>query len=72
VQLKRGLPSFDDKLVQEVVRMILEAIYEKFFEPTSHGFRPRKSYHTALHTFRTHSSVQNGLLKETSKVASIT
>jgi group II intron reverse transcriptase/maturase len=49
------MPSFDDKLVQEVVRMILEAIYEKFFEPTSHGFRPHKSCHTALthiqHTF---------------------
>ena len=43
-----GIPSFEDKLVQEVVRMILEAIYEKFFEPTSHGFRPRKSCHTAL------------------------
>lgn len=50
-----GIPSFDDKLVQEVVRMILEAIYERFFEPTSHGFRPQKSCHTALtqiqHTF---------------------
>lgn len=43
-----GIPSFEDKLVQEVVRMILEAIYEKFFESTSHGFRPRKSCHTAL------------------------
>jgi len=43
-----GIPSFEDKLVQEVVRMILEAIYEKFFEPTSHGFRPRKSCQTAL------------------------
>ena len=43
-----GIPSFEDKLVQEVVHMILEAIYEKFFEPTSHGFRPRKSCHTAL------------------------
>lgn len=43
-----GIPSFDDKLVQEVVRMMLEAIYEGFFESTSHGFRPRKSCHTAL------------------------
>lgn len=43
-----GIPSFDDKLVQEVIRMTLEAIYEGFFESTSHGFRPRKSCHTAL------------------------
>jgi retron-type reverse transcriptase len=48
VQLKRGLPSFDDKLVQEVIRMILEAIYEGYFEYSSHGFRPDKSCHTAL------------------------
>lgn len=43
-----GIPSFEDKLVQEVVRMILEAIYEGHFEDTSHGFRPRRSCHTAL------------------------
>lgn len=43
-----GIPSFNDKLVQEVIRMILEAIYEGHFEPTSHGFRPKKSCHTAL------------------------
>lgn len=49
-----GIPSFDDKLVQEVVRMILEAIYEGYFENTSHGFRPTRSCHTAL------SSIQKG------------
>ena len=49
-----GIPSFDDKLVQEVVRMILEAIYEGYFENTSHGFRPPRSCHTAL------SSIQKG------------
>jgi group II intron reverse transcriptase/maturase len=43
-----GIPSFDDKLVQEVIRMILEAIYEGYFEYSSHGFRPNKSCHTAL------------------------
>ena len=43
-----GIPSFDDKLVQEVIRMILEAIYEGSFEHTSHGFRPQRSCHTAL------------------------
>lgn len=43
-----GIPSFEDKLVQQVIKMILEAIYEGSFEPSSHGFRPRKSCHTAL------------------------
>lgn len=43
-----GVPAFDDKLLQEVVRMILEAIYEEHFEYTSHGFRPHRSCHTAL------------------------
>jgi len=43
-----GIPSFDDKLVQEVVRLILESIYEPTFCNTSHGFRPKRSCHTAL------------------------
>ncbi len=43
-----GIPSGDDKLVQEVVRIILERIYEPVFLETSHGFRTGKSCHTAL------------------------
>lgn len=43
-----GVPSFDDKLIQEVVRLILESIYEPTFSDLSHGFRPNKSCHTAL------------------------
>lgn len=43
-----GIPSTDDKLLQEVVRMILEAIYEPTFSDNSHGFRPKRSCHTAL------------------------
>jgi len=43
-----GIPSFDDKLVQEVLRMILESIYEDTFSTHSHGFRPKRSCHTAL------------------------
>ncbi len=43
-----GIPSIDDKLVQEAMRMILEAVYDDSFEDTSHGFRPGKSCHTAL------------------------
>lgn len=43
-----GIPSWNDKLVQEVVRRILQAIYEGAFSDRSHGFRPHKSCHTAL------------------------
>jgi len=43
-----GVSSGDDKLVQEVVRIILERIYEPVFEDSSHGFRPGRSPHTAL------------------------
>lgn len=42
-----GIPSTEDKLLQEVVRMILEAIYEGQFSNCSHGFRPQRSCHTA-------------------------
>ena len=43
-----GLPSWTDKLVGEVVRMVLEAYYEPQFSGRSHGFRPRRGCHTAL------------------------
>lgn len=43
-----GIPSGDDKLVQEVIRMLLESIYEPNFSDASHGFRPQRSCHTAL------------------------
>lgn len=43
-----GLPTFTDKLVQEVMRMILETVYEPVFSDNSHGFRPGRSCHTAL------------------------
>jgi len=43
-----GIPTGDDKLVQEVVRLLLEKIYEPLFSEDSHGFRPARSTHTAL------------------------
>ena len=43
-----GLPNFTDKLVQEVLRMVLEAYYEPRFRDCSHGFRPGRGCHTAL------------------------
>jgi group II intron reverse transcriptase/maturase len=47
-----GIPTFTDKLVQEVLRMVLEAIYEPTFMDCSHGFRPNKSCHTALKSLK--------------------
>ncbi|MBY0500450.1 MAG: maturase [Alphaproteobacteria bacterium] len=43
-----GLPSWSDKLLQEVIRSILEAYYEPQFSDHSHGFRPKRGCHTAL------------------------
>ncbi|MCY4115262.1 MAG: reverse transcriptase domain-containing protein [Caldilineaceae bacterium] len=43
-----GLPNWNDKLVQEVIRMVLESYYEPQFKECSHGFRPQRSCHTAL------------------------
>jgi group II intron reverse transcriptase/maturase len=53
---KLGIPSTRDKIVQEVMRLILECIYESphgpYFHDTSHGFRPNRSCHTALREIR--------------------
>src|SRR2546422_2734322 len=44
-----GIPAWSDKLVQEVIRLILDAYYEHQFSDRSHGFRPGRGCHTALH-----------------------
>lgn len=43
-----GIPTWSDKLLQEVIRSILEAYYEPQFNDHSHGFRPGRGCHTAL------------------------
>src|SRR5206468_4850315 len=43
-----GLPTWSDKLVGEVVRLLLEAYYDVQFSDRSHGFRPERGCHTAL------------------------
>jgi group II intron reverse transcriptase/maturase len=43
-----GMPTWSDKLVGEVVRLLLEAYYEPVFSDRSHGFRPGRGCHTAL------------------------
>ena len=58
-----GIPSFEDKLVQEVIRQILEAIYEPRFSPNSHGFRPNKSCHTALYQLKSTSKGTNWVVE---------
>lgn len=45
-----GIPCWEDKLLQVVMKHILEAIYEPKFLDVSHGFRPNRSCHTALHS----------------------
>ncbi|QDZ77431.1 RNA-dependent DNA polymerase, partial [Bacillus cereus] len=53
---KLGIPTIRDKIVQEVMRMILESIYDSqkgaYFHKSSHGFRPNKGTHTALKEYR--------------------
>jgi group II intron reverse transcriptase/maturase len=43
-----GIPTWSDKLLQEVMRLLLEAYYEPQFSDHSHGFRPERGCHTAL------------------------
>jgi retron-type reverse transcriptase len=53
-----GIPTGNDKLVQEACRIILEAIYEPKFSDSSHGFRPNRSCHTALREIVTWSGTK--------------
>src|SRR6516225_2273031 len=43
-----GIPTWSDKLLQEVLRHLLETYYEPRFSDLSHGFRPQRGCHTAL------------------------
>lgn len=52
-----GIPTFEDKVLQRAVAMVLEAVYEQDFLPCSFGFRPGRSAHGALGTLR------NGLME---------
>jgi len=47
-----GVPTFEDKVLQRAVGMLLEAIYEEDFAPFSYGFRPGRSAHQALEALR--------------------
>jgi group II intron reverse transcriptase/maturase len=47
-----GLPTFEDKVCQRAIVMVLEAVYEQDFLPCSYGFRPGRSAHQALQDLR--------------------
>jgi group II intron reverse transcriptase/maturase len=61
------MPSVRDKVVQEVIYMILETIYDSphgpYFKETSHGFRPNRSCHTALREYREKWTAVNWLIE---------
>ena len=48
-----GIPTFEDKVLQRAVAMLLEAVYEQDFLDCSYGFRPGRSAHQALETLKT-------------------
>jgi group II intron reverse transcriptase/maturase len=64
---KLGIPCVRDKIVQEAMRLILEAIYDSpygpYFHENSHGFRPNRSCHTALCEFRRKWSAVNWIIE---------
>ena len=58
-----GIPCFEDKLVQEILRETLEAIYEPIFCECSHGFRPNRSCQTALDQIKRKSKGTNWVIE---------
>jgi RNA-directed DNA polymerase len=55
-----GIPTFEDKVLQRAVAMVLEAVYEQDFYECSYGFRPGRSAHDALRTLRESLMEMNG------------
>ena len=62
-----GIPTWSDKLLQDVVRSILEAYYEPQFSDHSHGFRPGRGCHSALQRIKRVWHGTNGSSRVTSK-----
>jgi retron-type reverse transcriptase len=57
-----GLPCFQDRIVQGVLRMLLEPIYESVFSRRSHGWRSGRSAHTALRSIRSDFKITNWIV----------
>ena len=60
------MPTWSDKLLQEVIRSLLEAYYEPQFSDHSHGFRPGRGCHTALREIQRAGPEQHGSSRVTS------
>lgn len=58
-----GIAPPNDKIVQQIIKLILEAIYEPNFSDNSHGFRENMGCHTALKSFRTNWSGVNWIVE---------
>ena len=52
MQFEATVPTFEDKVAQRAVSMVLEAIYEQDYLPCSYGFRPGRSAHQALNSLQ--------------------
>ena len=65
-----GMPTWSDKLLGEVVRLLLEAYYEPQFSGRSHGFRPGLGCHTALGEVAEPGPGQPGSSRATSPIVS--
>jgi group II intron reverse transcriptase/maturase len=55
-----GIPTFEDKVLQRAVVMVLNAVYEQDFLDCSYGFRPKRSAHDALHTLWNQTMAMGG------------
>lgn len=55
-----GIPTFEDKVAQRAIVMLLEPIYEQDFRPCSYGLRPGRSAHQALHDLRAQFMARGG------------
>jgi group II intron reverse transcriptase/maturase len=55
-----GIPTFEDKVLQRAVVMVLEAIYEQDFLDCSYGFRTERSAHDALHALQSTTTMMGG------------
>ena len=55
-----GIPTFEDKVLQRAVTMVLEAVYEQDFLDCSYGFRPRRSVHQAIEALWKKGTDMNG------------
>ncbi len=53
-----GIPTFTDKIIQEVIRLILNSVYEPVFLKCSHGFRANKGCHTALKAIKEFNGIK--------------